>query len=212
MKILLLADEEAAKFYDFYKPGVFDPYDVIVSCGDLHASYLEFIVTMSGKPLFYVRGNHDDAYDREPPGGCYCIEDQVFEYKGIRFMGLGGSMRYRKDGLNMYTEKEMEKRIRKLRRGIRRHKGVDVVVTHAPPHGFGDMDDLPHRGFKSFVDLIDRHSPTFLVHGHIHGNYGPLMPKAQEYKDTLIVNAWQFAEIEVPDRSSGKTDKFKWKE
>ncbi|MDO4616436.1 MAG: metallophosphoesterase [Lachnospiraceae bacterium] len=200
MKILLLADEEAAKFYDYYKPGMFDPYDVIISCGDLHREYLEFIVTMSGKPLLYVHGNHDDSYRENPPGGCICIEDRIFVYKGIRFMGLGGSLRYRKDGINMYTESEMRSRIRRLWWRLKRHRGVDIIVTHAPPHGFGDMDDLPHRGFKSFVKLLDQYSPTFLVHGHIHGNYGILMPKTQEYKDTLIVNAWQFAEIEIPDR------------
>ncbi len=199
MKILLLADEEVSRFYDYYKPGMFDAYDVIVACGDLHREYLEFIVTMSGKPLLYVHGNHDDSYEKNPPGGCFCIEDQIFVYKGVRFMGLGGSMRYRNDGINMYSEKEMSRRIRKLRWKLRWHKGVDVVVTHAPPHGFGDMDDLPHRGFKSFVKLIDQYNPAFLVHGHIHGNYGIMMPKAQEYKDTLIVNAWQYAEIEVPD-------------
>ncbi len=200
MKILLLADEEVSRFYDYYKPGMLDAYELIIACGDLHREYLEFIVTMSGKPLLYVRGNHDDSYMEQPPGGCQCIEDQLIVYKGVRIMGLGGSMRYRKDGLNMYTEKEMRKRIRKLWWKLRWHKGVDIVVTHAPPHGFGDMDDLPHRGFACFVKLIEKYRPTFLVHGHIHGNYGIMMPKAQEYGDTLIVNAWEYAEIEMPEQ------------
>lgn len=200
MKILLIADEEVKKFYDYYKPGVLDPYDLIIACGDLHREYLEFLVTMFGKPLLYVMGNHDDHLLKNPPGGCICIEDQLFIYKGIRILGLGGSMRYRKDGLNMYTEKEMKKRIRKLWWKLRWNKGVDILVTHTPPHGFGDMDDMPHRGFKCFLDFLDKYSPTFMVHGHIHGNYGIMMPKTQEYKDTLIVNAWEYAEIEMPDR------------
>ena len=33
--------------------------DAIISCGDLPASYLTFLVTMANRPLFYVHGNHD---------------------------------------------------------------------------------------------------------------------------------------------------------
>ncbi|MDO4489470.1 MAG: metallophosphoesterase [Lachnospiraceae bacterium] len=200
MKILLIADEEAAKFYDYYRPGVLDPYDLIIACGDLHKSYLEFLVTMSGKPLLYVRGNHDDAFIKDPPGGCICIEDDIFVYNGVRFMGLGGSMRYRRDGENMYTEWEMKKRIRKLRWKLFWHKGFDILVTHAPAQGIGDMEDLPHRGFACFRTLMEKYTPTFMVHGHIHGNYGLKRPKVLEYKDTLVVNGYEYTEIELPDR------------
>ncbi|MCQ2508850.1 MAG: metallophosphoesterase [Lachnospiraceae bacterium] len=200
MKVLLLADEEVAKFYEFYRPGMLSGYDLILACGDLHREYLEFLVTMSGKPLYYVRGNHDDAFDEDPPGGCTCIEDKLTVINGIRFLGLGGSMRYRSDGTNMYTERAMRKRIRKLWFPLWLHKGFDVLVAHAPAYGMGDMEDLPHKGFQCFVDLIDRYNPLFMVYGHIHGNYGIRKNKVIEYKDTLVVNAWQYAEIEIPDR------------
>ena len=83
------------------------------------------------KPLIYVRGNHDDRYARHAPGGCICVEDSVYTYRGIRIAGLGGSMRYR-DGANMYTEREMSKRMRKLSRKVRMVGGCDILLTHAP--------------------------------------------------------------------------------
>lgn len=61
----------------------------------------------------YVHGNHDDKYNVKPPEGCICIEDEIYEYEGVRFLGLGGSNRY-KPGENQYTQKEMTKRVKKL--------------------------------------------------------------------------------------------------
>ena len=102
MKILFIADEESKLYWDYFKKEYFEDIDSIVSCGDLKASYLSFLSTMLPIPVLYVHGNHDDKYDRNPPEGCICIEDSVFEYKGVRFLGLGGSNRY-KPGVNRYT-------------------------------------------------------------------------------------------------------------
>lgn len=46
-------------------------------------------------PSLYVHGNHDDKYNVKPPEGCICIEDEIYEYEGVRFLGLGGSNRYK---------------------------------------------------------------------------------------------------------------------
>ena len=53
----------------------------------------------------------------------------------------------------------MKKRVNRLRGKIERHRGLDVLVTHAPLHGYGDMNDLAHRGFTVFRDLLDRYHP-----------------------------------------------------
>ena len=63
MKILVVSDEESPALWDYYVPGRLDEYDLILSCGDLKASYLTFLVTMSRQArLFYVHGNHDEDY------------------------------------------------------------------------------------------------------------------------------------------------------
>lgn len=78
----------------------------------------------------YVHGNHDDKYNVKPPEGCICIEDEIYEYEGVRFLGLGGSNRY-KPGENQYTQKEMTKRVKKLWWKLKRKNGFDVLVTHS---------------------------------------------------------------------------------
>ena len=63
MKILFLADEESKVYWEYFKKEDFEGIDVIVSCGDLKASYLSFLTTMVGVPVLYVHGNHDDKYE-----------------------------------------------------------------------------------------------------------------------------------------------------
>ena len=84
MKLLLLSDKESEYLWDYYRPGRLDGIDLILSCGDLNSKYLSFLVTMSGKPLLYVHGNHDKTYDQHPPEGCDCIEDKLVVVKGLR--------------------------------------------------------------------------------------------------------------------------------
>ncbi|MBQ9594056.1 MAG: metallophosphoesterase family protein, partial [Lachnospiraceae bacterium] len=84
MKLLLLSDVEDAYLYDFYSPDKLKDVDVMISCGDLKANYLEFLVTVSNKPLLYVNGNHDSAFKKNPPGGCDSLEDRVLTVKGLR--------------------------------------------------------------------------------------------------------------------------------
>ena len=131
MNILLIGDKPSKYLWDFYEEGRLKDIDLILSSGDLPAEYLSFLVTFASCPLLYVRGNHDETYGVRPPEGCICIEDTIFEYRGLRILGLGGSMRYR-DGDCQYTEREMDWRIRKLWFSLRRKKGFDILLTHAP--------------------------------------------------------------------------------
>lgn len=199
MKILAIADCESKFLWDFFKPEKLDGIDLILSCGDLAPQYLSFLATFTHAPVLYVHGNHDDCYEKTNPDGCICIEDKIYLYQGIRIMGLGGSMRY-KPGKNQYTDRGMNRRIRKLRLRLWYRKGFDILVTHAPAYGLHDGDDLPHRGFKGFVRLMEKYSPSYLVHGHIHAGYGSCFARFSAYRNTTIVNAYERCvfEFEIP--------------
>lgn len=195
MKILAVADVESKYFFEYYTPGKLKDYDLIIACGDLRVSYLEFLVTMARCPLLYVHGNHDDRFPREPEG-CVCIDDCLYEYQGLRILGLGGSYRYGQ-GSYMYTERQMRRRIRHLRFRLWRKKGFDILVTHAPARGINDFDTLSHRGFECFVELLDRYKPRLFLHGHIHRNYGAEIPRRTQRGETEIVNAYEHTVVEL---------------
>ena len=196
MKILTVSDTECAALWDHYRPERLRDVDLIVSCGDIKREYLEFLVTMTNKPVLFVPGNHDKGYVEHPPEGCENIDDTVFTYRGIRFLGLGGCKFYN-DTVYQYTEKQMAKRIRKLKWKLHRSKGVDVIVTHAAPKGMGDRQDPAHQGFECFLKLMDRYRPRYLVHGHVHMNYDSDIPRVMTYGDTEIINAYERYTIEI---------------
>lgn len=198
MKILVLADEEHPAFWENYRENCLKEYDLIISCGDLNPKYLSFIVTMARAPVLYVHGNHDASYERIPPEGCDCIEDDIVVYKGLRILGLGGCVQYR-PGPHQYSQKQMSKRIAKLRFKLWRHKGVDIVVTHAPPKGIGDAEDYAHRGFQAFVDFLDKYKPKYLLHGHVHLRYGEDRTRVREHNGTKVINCSERYILEIPD-------------
>ena len=196
MKILAISDEEVPGFYEYYTPGVFDGYDLILACGDLKKRYLEFIVTLAPCPVLYVRGNHDESFKDMPPEGCICIEDQIYVYHGVRILGLGGCQKY-KQGMNFYTEKEMRKRVGKLWFQLWKHKGIDILLTHAPAYQLNDMEHLTHRGFQCFRELIEKYRPKYFIHGHVHKNYGRNIPSKSSYQETTVINACGHYVIEI---------------
>ena len=206
MKILALADEELMEFWDYYVPGRLKEYDLILSAGDLKAAYLSFVVTMARAPVMYVHGNHDTGYAVTEPEGCDNIDAQIVEYQGLRILGLGGCLWYR-PGDHQYSEKQMRKRIRKLRWQIAKYGGVDIIVTHAPPRGVGDSDDRAHMGFECFLDLIDTYKPRYLLHGHVHMSYGMHIQRQREYHGTKVINVCEKYVLEIPNEEIGNWKK-----
>ena len=179
--------------------------DLVVSCGDLPFDYLEYVVSTVNVPLVYVPGNHDPEvrsgdpiwaplrteHPQPGPPGCDNADGRVVVAAGLRIAGLGGSMRY-KPGPNQYTEAEMRWRALSLEVRVRLNpargaRNVDVLLTHAPPLGWGVPDDLAHRGFASFVRLVKDLTPRLLIHGHVHP-YGRTQPE-RRLAGTQIINA-----------------------
>ena len=170
-------------FRSIYEPGgdkCFPGIDLILSCGDLPAEYLTYLVTVFNVPLFYIRGNHDGIYDVKPPQGCVDLHGRIIVYNGVRIMGLEGSHWYN-GGQHQYTEKQMARMILKTKFKIWWHKGIDIVVSHAPPRHVHDGKDICHKGFKCFRGLIDRYSPNYFLHGHMHSSF-----KNQKERETLV--------------------------
>lgn len=199
MKILAVADIESKSLWDYYTPDKLSGVELMISCGDLSPKYLEFLVTMGNCPLLYVRGNHDSVYDTKPPEGCICIEDMIYNHRGLRIAGLGGSMRY-KNSSNMYSEKEMEGRVNRMTRKTNITGGIDILVTHAPVRRYGDMEDLPHRGFECFDSFLTWVRPLYMLHGHVHKSYTrDFVKKRNHPSGTQIINAYDHCTLEIPE-------------
>lgn len=199
MKILVLSDQESKYLYEYFSPEKIRDVDLIISCGDLRASYLTFFATFSHAPLIYVKGNHDVGYESKPPEGCICIEDDIYVFRGVRILGLGGSMEYIPGAVNQYTERKMERRIQRLWWKLRRNRGFDILVAHSPAFELNDLPDLPHRGFSCFKLLMDKYLPKFFIHGHVHSNYGGRFRREDQYGPTRVINAFEYYIFDYPE-------------
>lgn len=206
MKILLVSDEECPALWNENARKRLREYDLIISCGDLKAEYLSFLVTLARCPVLYVHGNHDTGYQRRPPEGCDCIDGKLVEYNGLRILGLGGCKRYH-PGAHQYSEQEMRKRIRKLWFPLWRSKGVDILVTHSPAEGLGDDKDPAHWGFTALRTFLDRYQPRYMAHGHVHLRYNFHHTRMLTHGSTTIINASERYELELEDRPVRAKDK-----
>lgn len=196
MRILALADKADEQLWEHLDKRLLENVDLVISCGDLPAEYLMFLTCFTKAPILYVHGNHDVRYETKPPEGCECIEDRIYVHNGVRILGLGGSYRY-KPGTCMYTEQEMQKRVRKLRYRLWRSGGFDILVTHAPARDIGDEEHVSHRGFQAFVDLIERYQPKIMLHGHMHREYTRNFQRERLHGNTRIINAYKKVYIEI---------------
>lgn len=204
MRILAIADEPSSRLWGELCRDALRGVDLILSAGDLPAKYLSFLTCFTDAPIVYIHGNHDDRYEKEPPEGCLCADGKIVQVKGVRILGLGGSIRYRPDAVHMYSEKEMAGRISALHRKLRATGGFDILLTHTPIRGLGDQEDLAHRGFECFGPLLDAWRPAVMVHGHVHQSYtGAHFVRQRDWNGIPVINAstaWEFDLPDTPDR------------
>lgn len=207
MKILLISDKVTEQFYTPRVRERLAGVDFIISSGDLPFEYLEYLVTMTSLPLFYVVGNHGWEVRRDErgrlvyPGGCHNLDGKVVVHKGLILAGLEGSRRYNDRPRFQYTEGEMMHKLWKLApvlllNRIRYGRYLDILVTHAPPFGIHDGRDLCHTGFRAFLRAMEWFRPRYLIHGHQH-IYRPDTPWRTRYRDTLVINAYGYRLLEV---------------
>jgi hypothetical protein len=168
--------------------------ELILACGDLPFDYLGCLMNALDAPLVFVPGNHDPDVSgyrtsragltlraglpaQAPwPDGALSADGRVVDVAGLRVAGLGGSRRYR-GGPNQYSDRQQARRARSLAvraqlRRLRDGRGLDVLLTHAPPRGLGDDADPAHQGFTAHNALIGRLRPRVALHGHVHPGAG----------------------------------------
>ena len=188
--------------------------DLLLACGDLSYSYLEYLVTML-HPLhaFFVHGNHDvpeklkNGQLLDAPGGWCNLDRQVARVPkaDLLIAGLEGSICYRPGAPYQYTQEQMRRRayhliLPLLWNRVRYGRYVDIFIAHSPAAGIHASKEGAHQGFEVFLTLIRHFRPRLFLHGHQH-RYGLAVWQTQ-YTHTEIVNVYPFRIIEFyPDKT-----------
>jgi Icc-related predicted phosphoesterase len=205
---LLAVSDHVEKLIDSSNIGKrFGRSELVISCGDLPSSYLEYIVSSLNIPLFGVRGNHDHTreFNEAPSGslgpGTVDLHARSVFTNGLLIAGLEGSMAYN-GGPLQYTEAGMRLQIARLvpqllRNKLRHGRYLDILVTHAPPRGIHDQPDRCHTGFACFRTFLHHFRPRYHLHGHIH-LYDRLTPTRTRFEETIVINTYGFRELRIP--------------
>ncbi|MGE5376684.1 MAG: metallophosphoesterase family protein [Bacteroidota bacterium] len=206
MKILAVSDEVVERLYTLCNNGHFKDVQLILGCGDLPYPYLENILTLLNLPLFYVPGNHDPTYNRENSlarveGGCN-IDLRIIRHNKFLIGGFGGSIRYRPDGTNQYTQTQAFLRAynmlpRLLLNRMNYGRALDILITHSPPFGIHDEDSHAHQGLKAINWLLRVARPRYHIHGHTHFQRRNISSSETDLGITRIINIFPYKVLDV---------------
>jgi uncharacterized protein len=196
MKILTISDRVEPVLSTAFTPDRFVGIELVLSCGDLPPEYLSFLADALRVPCLYVKGNHDVRYESKPPVGCTDLHAKLLWFQGIKLLGLEGS-RWYNGGPQQYREREMKRMIRSLRPRLWMGKGLDIVISHAPPRHVHDEEDPCHRGFRSFRWLIEKYSPKYFIHGHTHALFTEPSQRITIVNKTKVVNSYGYCILDI---------------
>jgi len=206
MKILAVSDEVVERLYSLCNNGHFKDVELIIGCGDLPYPYLENIVSFLNVPMLYVPGNHDPKYDEHDETTCAeggsNLDLKLERVKTFLVGGFGGSVQYRPDGTNQYTQfKAYRRAFRLLPRLLlnRIHYGrmLDILITHSPPFGIHDENTAAHTGLKAINWLIRIAKPRYHFHGHTHFYRRNLEMSETTLRETKIINVFPYKIIDI---------------
>ena len=206
MKILAVSDEVIERLYSLSTAGHFNDVELILGCGDLPYPYLENLISFLNVPLFYVPGNHDTTYSpqdsRTYVQGGSNLDLKLIRHKTFLIGGLGGSVLYRPDGANQYTQTESYFRAfqflpRLILNKMNYGRALDILITHSPPFGIHDEDSQAHQGLKAINWLTRIAKPRYHFHGHTHFQRRNLSVSETTSGQTKIMNIFPYKVIEV---------------
>jgi uncharacterized protein len=213
IRVLAVSDQVDPRIHSATLKERMRDVQLVFGCGDLPASYLEFLADALDRPVYFVFGNHLEEATRKSGGklyqpmGCVDLGGKVMHDKctGLIVAGIPGSPKYGEGEPLQFSEWQIRWMILKMAPRLywntfRHGRALDILITHAPPRGLGDRPDLPHRGFAAIRQMLARFHPRYMLHGHIH-----LYDRSEQwefmYEGCTIVNVYPYRvlDLDLPD-------------
>lgn len=120
-----------------------------------------------------IAGNHDFALQRNPAAaralfhGLTFLEDNEVTVAGLRIWGSPWQPWFHDWAFNARRGPEIDAKWQLI------PEGIDVLVTHGPPYGFGDRVHGGERvGCEDLLRQLARVKPRLHLFGHIHEDRG----------------------------------------
>lgn len=191
--------------------------------GIVYLEKLNRVSKQHGIPIYWIDGNHENhpllwkTYaDREVENGFwqirenifYCPRGNVWEWDGVRFMGMGGAFsvdrNFRKVGKSFWFEETITPEDVDVAIANLDGEFVDVMFTHDTPlqvdlpfqmalqgRSLSPSRESTHNRIL-LDDVVSVAQPKYLFHGHMHLNYKTKVKMQYGYRyDGLHVHGLQ---------------------
>ncbi|MHB8807255.1 MAG: metallophosphoesterase family protein [Anaerolineaceae bacterium] len=207
-KILVVSDTVSDQLFEPAMQKSLQDIHFIISSGDLPYDYLENLVSTFNVPLYFVRGNHAKFYESETgvihdhPWGCNDLHVRSLkDPSGYLLAGVQGSHVYNY-GQYQYSQAAMWQFVFRLMPSLMANfalsgRYLDIFVTHAPPWGIHDKQDVAHQGIKAFLWVLKVFKPLYHFHGHVY-DFGKNTQMITKFGNTEIVNTYGYRVHEIP--------------
>ena len=98
---------------------------------------------------------------------CHYLQDEAITIEGINFYGSPWQPWFYDWAFNLQRGDQIRAKWDLI------PGNTDVLITHGPPLGFGDLTSAGERvGCKDLLEAVERIKPTLHVFGHIHEAVG----------------------------------------
>ena len=188
MRLVAVADTHL-----FHDELVVPDGDVFVHAGDMcQGGSLEeleravrWIRALPHRTKVIIAGNHDFAFAEHEAAARALVADFVYlqdagaTIDGVSFWGSPWQPEFNDWAFNLPRGQALAEKWALI------PDGLDVLVTHGPPHGVGDRGPVAGRlGCEDLLERVRVAKPRVHFFGHIHQDGG-----AWQHGETLFVNA-----------------------
>lgn len=173
--------------------------DILIHAGDSTgrgsipeiAMFNNWLGTLDYKHIVVISGNHDWAFQRQPTlarnlmTNAIYLEDQEVTIEGLRVYGSPHSPFFYNWAFNLHRGKEIKTKWDLI------PAGIDVLVTHGPPHKVMDRverDGGLNVGCEELALTVQRIKPKLHVFGHIHSGHGIQTIDGVTYVNASVCN------------------------
>lgn len=171
--------------------------DVLVHAGDFTsvgelgdvASFDRFLGTLPHRHKIVIAGNHDFCFERTPERAralltsCIYLQDEAVTIEGVKFYGSPWQPWFFDWAFNLHRGAPIRKKWALI------PAGTDVLVTHGPPRGHGDLThDGEQAGCEDLLRRIQVLRPRVHIFGHIHEGAGVTRDEHTTYINASTCN------------------------
>ncbi len=169
---------------------------------DVIESAKKFLNSFSKKPVYFIYGNvESNKYiNFKLKKNIHNINEKIVKINGIKIVGIEHAKE--KWWVDKYSSGKYDPNEKKVKKFLKKLCYVDILLSHAPPYGYLDVNDNPktpklrgkHHGSKLVLDYIKRKQPKYCLCGHIHEAKGRV-----KIGKTIVINGGLngFEKIEI---------------